>query len=356
MRVIFFTKYTDKGPSSRYRTFQFSRYFENFFNCKYYSFFDDDYISLINNNHKIKLSKYILFTFKRIYIIFFKVRKSDIIFIEYELIPYFPPFLEYFLYLKGVKFVLDFDDAIFHNYDNHSNFLAKQFFKNKIPVIAKISSYIISGSPYLTEYLKKYNCNISEIPTSIDFDIYQSKIKTKNFIPNEIVIGWIGSKTTSYNLLKLRDVFISLIEKFPNLQFHFCGFDNSLISEFSFNNSYFFNWSPEIEYDFLNSIDIGIMPLEDNLFNKGKCGFKLIQYMAVGKPTISFPFESNIKINHGNENKFASNTLEWSIVLTDMILNIEYYRSVGIKNIEIIKNEYSIQSNFSKYISIFNSL
>jgi len=273
------------------------------------------------------------------------------------LIPYFPPIFEYYLHYKKIKFIIDYDDAIFHNYDNNSNILIRKVFKNKIPYIVKLATHIITGSPYLTQILADYNNKISEIPTSIDINLYNNKYinKTVNN-SNNIIIGWIGSKTTSVNLIYIREALIDLTKKFPNIQFHFCGFDKALISEFTFKNCKFFEWTVENEFVFLNNVSIGIMPLENNLFNMGKCGFKLIQYMAMGKPTVSFPFPANLKINHNNGNLFARTSEEWYSTLSHMITHFDNYKLIGEKNRKIVEYEYSIQSNFHKYIAIIKNL
>ena len=96
------------------------------------------------------------------------------------------------------------------------------------------------------------------------------------------------------------------------------------------------------------------MPMEYNDFNNGKCGFKLIQYMACGVPTISTPLEANIKINRSGKNLHAANTEEWYTSLEKMILNKTWFREVvGTENSEIAAGFYSVESNTSAYIELF---
>ena len=98
------------------------------------------------------------------------------------------------------------------------------------------------------------------------------------------------------------------------------------------------------------------MPLFDQPFERGKCGFKLIQYMACGLPTISTPLESNLKINHNNGNLFATTEIEWYDAFQFVFHNKEYFKKVGELNRDIISKFYSIESNRIKYINIFNSI
>lgn len=98
------------------------------------------------------------------------------------------------------------------------------------------------------------------------------------------------------------------------------------------------------------------MPLGETLFNRGKCGFKLIQYMAMGKPTISSPLEANIKINRNNGNLFASSKSDWYESLTFMINHINYFNKIGDSNTEIIKKYYSIEENSKIMINLFKNI
>ena len=98
------------------------------------------------------------------------------------------------------------------------------------------------------------------------------------------------------------------------------------------------------------------MPLSETLFNKGKCGFKLIQYMAMGKPTISSPLDANIKINRDNGNLFASSKSDWYKSLTYMINNMDQFSKIGVSNTEIIKKYYSIEENSKIIIDIFKKI
>lgn len=353
-KIIFFTKYTQKGPSSRYRSYQYQYLIEKEFEVKYYPLFDDEYINNLFCNKKTNYLKLFKYYSSRIINVFKYLGTEKIVFIEYELLPYFPPILEYLLFKTNVRFFLDYDDAVFHNYDLNSNPIIKYFFKNKIPVVAKYADTIITGSPYLTKYLSRYNNNIVEIPTSISYQYYSNNRKKNN--GNKIVIGWLGSNTTTWNLLEIKDVIDKVVNENSNVIFRFCGFNNKYSSFFNSKNIEFIEWSSLNEIIFLNSISIGIMPLSETLFNKGKCGFKLIQYMAMGKPTISSPLDANIKINRDNGNLFASSKSDWYKSLTYMINNMDQFSKIGVSNTEIIKKYYSIEENSKIIIDIFKKI
>lgn len=353
--IVYFTKYTDKGPSSRYRSFQYKDILNKEFNIKYYPLFDDHYIDNLYNNKEINYFQILISYCSRIFQVLKYLRTDKIVFIEYELLPYFPPILEYLLYKTNVKIILDYDDAIFHNYDLHSKKIVRYLYGNKISSVVKYANTVITGSPYLSSYLNRFATNVIEIPTSINFDNYILSHNSDS-LKNDIIIGWIGSKSTSKNIINIIEV-IKIIHKLnPNIIFKLMGFDNNLKSQLNLPNVLFYNWSAEEELIFLKEIDLGIMPLEDTSFNRGKCGFKLIQYMAMGKPTLSTPLEANVKINRNNSNLFATNKEEWVECINKFISNESFYREVGLKNQKIVKEYYSVEANSICYINIFNQL
>ena len=353
--IIFFTKYTEKGPSSRYRSFQYKSFLESHFKIEYYPLFSDDYIQNLYANKKTNYYQIAIAYLSRIIQVIKHLGTNKLVVIEYELLPYLPPILEYLLFRTKVKFVLDYDDAIFHNYDLHTNKLVRNLFKNKITSIVSHAKLIITGSPYLSNYLIKFNSKIVEIPTSINYANYISKFQL-NTNKDYITIGWIGSKSTSVNIVNMLEVITRTYSLNPKIIFKFMGFDSNLKFQLDFPNVQFYNWSPKEEFIFLSDIDLGIMPLEDNPFNRGKCGFKLIQYMAMGKPTLSSPLEANVKINRDNNNLFATGIDEWVDCVSKFSSNLSFYREVGLKNQKIVEKYYSVEANSIHYINIFNQL
>jgi glycosyltransferase involved in cell wall biosynthesis len=353
--LVYFTKYTDKGPSSRYRSFQYKEILEKDFNIKYYPLFDDSYISNLYANKKINISKILISYFSRILHVLKYLGTDKIVIIEYELLPYFPSILEFLLYKTKVKIILDYDDAIFHNYDLNSKRIVRYLYGNKITSMVKYAHTVITGSPYLSSYMNRFATNIVEIPTSIKFANYTLDYKEES-MKNDIIIGWIGSKSTSKNIINIFEVIKIIYNIYPKIRFKLMGFDNNLKSKLNLPNIEFYNWSAQEELKFLKEIDLGIMPLDDTPFNRGKCGFKLIQYMAMGKPTLSTPLEANVKINRNNNNLFAANIQQWVEGIEKFISKDIFYKEVGLRNQKIVKDYYSVEANSIIYIKIFKQL
>lgn len=351
-RIIFFTKYTFAGASSRYRVFQYLPYFET----ENISFtvaplFGEEYINLLNKG-KISL-RFIFFSYLNRFLKLFTLPRYNIIYIEYELFPYLPPFFEYFLKFLGFKIVSDYDDAIFHNYDANKFWLIRFFLTNKIKSVMRLSNMVICGNPYLFNYAKFVNDKSFEIPTCIEFKKYSiTKISNKN---DKFIIGWIGSKTTSKNVLLIAKALKNFsLEYFCEIRL--IGFDEALLPKLGLSNVKSIKWNSEDEVTNIEKFTVGIMPLEDKLFEKGKCGFKLIQYMACGIPTISTPFEANVKINRNNNNLFAITEIDWFNCLKTVYENRDFYRRVGELNKQIVKKHYSVENNYTYYLNIFNNL
>ncbi|MFY8126733.1 MAG: glycosyltransferase [Chitinophagaceae bacterium] len=355
-RIIYFTKYTDAGPTSRYRVYQYKSYLENNgFNVTIKPLFPTQYILDLygkgKKNWLILLPKYI----QRFFQILF-LKNYDILYIEYELFPYAPIIFEKIALIGKKNIVIDYDDATFHTYDKSSHKLIRFLLGNKIYQLVKKASVVITGSPYLTEQLQKFNANIIEIPTSICFEKYQKENTAKNDISNTFNIGWLGSKNTSVNVLPLKQVFIELQKK-HSIELLLVGFDKNLLPQLNGVNYKYIQWNANTEVETIASFNVGIMPLEDKFFNYGKCGFKLIQYMACGVPTISTPLPANLKINRDNNNLFATSNDEWFASFEKMIEEKEYFKTiVGGKNKKIVEKYYCIETNSKLYLDCFNKV
>ena len=348
MKILFLPKYNELGPSSRYRIYQYLDSYEKagikvevspLFG---FYFFTDNKISKIG---------YTLYYFLRRAFKIIQVYKYDLVYIEYELFPYFPAIFEKLFSLLNVKYIVDYDDAIFHNYNASSNFFIKVLLSNKIDTVVRNASYVISGSPYLTHYICRINANCVEIPTSVSKVKYVQKPKSET---NAVfTIGWIGSRSTSVNVLKLIPAFVELRKKME-FQLNLIGFDQNESSKLSHLNVNFIKWDAKTELEEINKFDVGIMPLENTPFNRGKCGFKLVQYMGCSLPTIATPLEANVKINRNKKNLYAITTEDWVSAFEKVFHNQDYFKQVGLDNYNDFTNYYTLENNSETYIAVFN--
>ncbi len=357
MKIFFFPKYSEEGPSSRYRIYQYQKYFTKAgIFCEISPLMGKGYIKLLNNNMRPSVLKVVSWYVRRVLAIIFRSNSFDIIYIQAELFPYIPSSIAEF-WLKHVlkkKVIIDFDDAIFHRYDMHNNKVVRLLLAKKIPKVIKHADMVISGSPYLTKFCLNYNSRVKEIPTSLDVEEF---IMNSDTVKNEtFVVGWIGSSSTSKYLLSILDVFREFQTKYPSVLFRFIGFNAKFESHFEGINVEFIPWNEKTQEFYLRTFDVGIMPLDTSPWSKGKCGFKLIQYMAAQKPTISTPLDANLKIDRGVGNLFASNRIEWFSCLEDVFLNNERYKVIGRRNQEIVCKFYRTEKNARTLTEIFYNL
>ena len=351
MKILFLPKYNLDGPSSRYRTYQYINLFkEKDIVCTISSFYLKGYVRNLYHKKWLNIMLFPFCILRRIIITVFSFN-YDLVVIEKEAIPYFPPIVEKVLSIFGKKFILDYDDAVYYNYIYSNNKLVRRLFSNKIESIIKISFGVITGSPELTEYVKQFNANVIEIPTSVDIEKYNSPSSyiQKN---SPFVIGWIGSISTSRYIDSIQLGLNRFLEEVDDVEIHLIGYNGYLRDE----RIKVIKWTSDTEVENLYKMDVGIMPLIDTPFEHGKCGFKLIQYMACGKSTISTPFDANIKIDSGNGNLFALNDDEWFKCFMEVYNSPQKYKDIGCRNKQRVLEEYSIQSNVEKYVNFYHSI
>ena len=255
------------------------------------------------------------------------------------------------------KFIFDFDDPKFFD------------FPIKMKILTKLSSTVIVGSHYLADWAKIYNNNVYIIPTSVPFDIYSEYTK-QGFDKKEFInIGWIGIAPNHLENLK---IIIPVFEKL--LKNHF-KFQFTLIGAIS-NKSVYDLFRPLIvaglKIDFVDQLnwhlayaapssiknfDIGIMPLVDNDWNKGKCSFKAIEYMACAVPVvISDVGENKYLINHMQNGFLASSDDVWYNILQDLISKEDLRKKIGFAGQKTISENYTLAINAKKILDIIKKI
>lgn len=345
------------GPSSRYRSYAYHSFLkENGFIITVHPLFPNAYLPRFYKSGR-KSYMLTLFGYTRRFFQVHFLRDYHVINIEYELFPYLPFPLEKWLLRNKKHHVFDYDDAIFHNYDSSKNRWIRKWCGDKIYRLASLADVVITGSPYLTKVLSIYAQKTVEIPTSISLQQYvstQAAFVSKRD-KQDFRIGWIGSPSTSKFVVSIKDSLLQL-QQLYNIKLVLIGFYKKLETYLEGVDYVIHDWQQDTEITLLKTCDAGIMPLTQEPFVHGKCGFKLIQYMACGLPTLSTPVEANIKINHGGNNLFATSAYEWFSCLLVMIQNRNLYLETGAENVSVVEKFYSIEKNRYQYISLFESL
>jgi glycosyltransferase involved in cell wall biosynthesis len=282
----------------------------------------------------------------------------DIVFIQREAFMVGTVVFEKLFSYSRAKIIFDFDDSIWLNQVSQSSAPNKglRFLKKprKTADIIQLSDLVFAGNPYLAAYAERYNPSVVIVPTTIDTSVYQEDSSQRN--SNVITIGWSGSKTTidHFNLAlpALREV-EKRYEKKVKIK---------IIGDGNYNNHELKNyqaldWKGDEEVDQLNSFDIGIMPLPDDEWAKGKCGLKGLQYMALAVPTIMSPVGVNTEIiQHGINGFLASTTDEWITFISQLVEDADLRKRLGQAGKKTVVDHFSVEVWRDRYLQHFRRL
>lgn len=250
---------------------------------------------------------------------------------------------------KGVPMLFDFDDAIWVKDMSAGNrWLSFLKSSNKIQKILPLCSYVTAGNEYLADFARQYNENVFIVPSTIDCKKYYPMEKTSD----KVTIGWVGSHTTVKHFELVINVYRNLLKKYgEKIEFKVIGDPLYVNEELGIVGE---PWCNEKEVELFNSIDIGVMPLEEDAWTKGKCGMKGLLYMSVGKPAVMSAVGMNCNIvTHGVDGYVPVGEDEWFDVLSNLIDSEALRDKIGVKARETILNRYSVSSQKLHLLGIY---
>lgn len=347
MKILILSRYGSLGASSRVRFLQYIPYFESQgIDVTVKPLLSNAYIDALYKGNS-RRHEIIKGYFKRV-VTLLKVRDYDLVVIEKEVFPFMPAVVEYLFNILDIKYIVDYDDALFHNYDCHSNRLVRIILGKKIDSVMRSASVVIAGNNYIAEYAELAGAkNIEIIPTVVDTSRYQVKRKAHTKTP---IVGWIGTPHTSKYLHPLLPVFKSIKDDI-DVRFVAVGarpedFEEGLIEAWP--------WSEETEVSSIQQFDIGIMPLNDSPWERGKCGYKLIQCMACGVAVVASPVGVNCKIvEPGKTGKLPNSLKEWDIALRSLLdLSSKNISEMGNAGRIKVEELYSLQAQAPIFLKI----
>lgn len=289
--------------------------------------------------------------FRRVYDLF-RIRRYDIVYVFLWAAPFAPPLFEKLTRAFAKKMVYDIDDLVFLNPPSSSNPLIYYLRspKNHISLM-KAADHVITCTPYLDQFVRKYNQNTTDISSTINTDVYQPKTDYK--INEKPVIGWSGSHSTSKYLHLLDPVFQELAKKYPfrllvmgDADFRIDGVEVEAVA-----------WKEEYEVAVLSRFDIGVYPLPNEEWVLGKSGLKALQYMALGIPTIATDIGTIHRIIRHEENGFlVSSAEEWKQGILNLMQDQNLRESIGRKAAITVQSQYSVKANQKNYLRILDGL
>ena len=345
----------NRSPSQRYRFEQYLDYFkEKGFNCELSELISekDDTVFYGPGNY-LKKIQIILKSFVIRRKDLRRAKDFDLIFIQREALLIGSSFFEK-QFFKRDKVIFDFDDSIWL-LDTSPENKKFEFLKNpdKTKVNIQHAHAVIAGNLFLAAYANRFNKNTVVIPTTINTNHHFPKPKFRN--KGKIVIGWSGSISTIKHFELAIPVLKQLIQKYPDqLEIQVIGQNTYSYPNIEIISK---NWNAKTEADDLNCFDIGIMPLPDNEWVRGKCGLKGLSYMACGVATVMSGVGVNKEIiSHGKNGFLASNDEEWIEHLSLLIEDSDLRSSIGMSGRHTVVEKYSVEANKHCYLEVLNSL
>jgi glycosyltransferase involved in cell wall biosynthesis len=324
VKIKFITPNGIIGASSRYRVYQYIEYLEkDGYACEVYPFLPDNVYKQFKKGKNIRVILAVPWlVIKRLQLLY-KCKKNDILFIHRDIIPFGTMIIERLLKWKGCKIILDIDDAIYSNdiseISNRKNKLLYKFkYGKRFNTSIKLANIVICGNRFIDKYAQLYNRNTVIIPTVIDTNkvLYKPIKKDKD----KFKICWIGNPGNTDYVINILPG-IDKIAKDRNIKIILIGAKKI---EQKFNNIEIkvYPWDIKTEYELIRKCDIGIMPLNDSEWSKGKCGLKLLQYMSVGIPVIASNIGVNEDIVKEGKNGFLVNsnkTEQWAKTILNVV-------------------------------------
>ena len=319
-----------------------------------------DHSPLINDQSlasKYNHGKYPLFeiisSYAHRFLWIFKMRRYDVVWIEKEVFPWLPFWIEKIFLSFSKKFVLDFDDAVFHTYDKNRWVIIRFLLGNKLDRLIAASNMTVCGNNYLAARARVAGCNnVFIIPTVVNCERYPLHLfnqQPKNELPRVV---WIGSPSTVGYLHGLSNVLLSAFKVKPFV-LRVIGADfqlQGLMVEVC-------PWSESDEVRLIAESDVGLMPLTDSYWERGKCGYKLIQYMAVGLPVLASPVGINCEIVTPGFNGYLPRTdQEWVKSLLTLLNDTHKAQVMGLNGRSRVESDYCLQITAPKLCQLLISL
>ena len=334
----------EEGAGCRFRVAQYLPYLRDAgFDVTISSFYTPEFFRVVYRpgRHAYKAVTFLKLALKRLRELF-AIRHYDLVLLYREAIPLGPPLVEEFIAARGIPIVYDFDDAIFLPNVSEAN-KAFAFLKNpsRVARVLRLSEHVIAGNDYLADYARRHNSRVTVIPTSVDTDRFVPRASDVRTDERKPIVGWIGSPTTYPYLQSLSEVLREVATRQPfTLKVSGAGQPVRMagvkLTEVP--------WSLANEVSLFNTCDVGIYPLTDDEWSKGKCGFKAIQCMACGVPVVAAAVGVNREIIVDGVNSFlASTPAEWVEKLTRLLADQALRSQMAVAGRRTIEERYSLR-------------
>jgi len=353
MKILFLTPYPyNKAPSQRLK---FEQYYPHFvqegFEIHKSAFVSNNFWDIIyKKGYFFKKTFYSITGYLRRITVLFSVPKYDVVYIHLWVTPFGPPIFEWLVRKLAKKVIYDIDDLIYISYEKGILKLLKG--KTKPLYLIRHSDHVITCTPYLDEFVRKYNSNTTDISSTINSDTYRPVNEYSN--QERLTIGWSGSHSTSRFLYLLTDILKEIYKEIPfkllvmgDANFNIQGLEVEAVE-----------WTDGGEIPTLQKMDIGLYPLPLNdKWVLGKSGLKALQYMMLGIPVVATAIGANFRVIEDNVSGFLVTTQEeWKEKLILLLKDAELRAKIGRMARKKAETEFSIKETAPVYISILHKI
>jgi len=270
--------------------------------------------------------------------------------LEKELFPWLPAWVDELL-LPSAPFVLDIDDAIFHNYDEHESWWVRRTLGRKIDGLMARAAVVCAGNEYLADRARRAGAGeIALIPSAVDLNRYTVGEIHRRKRP---IVGWIGTPVTQGYLKLIAPALRDAVEQF-NARIVLVGANEEPKRWFPCEIR---GWRESNEADDILDFDVGVMPLPEAPWERGKCGYKLIQYMACARPVVASPVGVNERlVINGINGYLATGEASWLRALGELLMDADARAAMGRRGRQIVENGYCTAVTGPRYARVIRDL
>jgi glycosyltransferase involved in cell wall biosynthesis len=260
---------------------------------------------------------------------------------------------------QGIPWIYDIDDGI-HLAPalTPPRPLHRYWEPDQVHQMVRAATAVVVGNPYLARDFQPLNANVVQIPTSLDLTHYQ-RTQPLPEADDSVVLGWIGSLSSLPSLVALFPTLAELHRRRPQTRLRVITSPAASLPREPLGGMPLEHiaWSPDTEVDNLQQITIGLMPLQDTPFNRYKCGFKALQYMALGLPAVCSPVGVNREIiQQGHTGLLATDEREWVDALTTLIDDAPLRRQLGAAGRQRVERDFNLEHNARLWLKLFYQL
>ena len=332
--VLLLTRYERLGASSRIRFLQYLPFLEQQgFTFRVQPLLSNDYVRSLYGGPRVGIGNIVRAYGRRLWALQRRMR-YDVIWLEKEALPWLPTWAE-IARLQGLPYVVDYDDAWFHRYENH---WSSPLLGHKIDKVMQVAQTVVAGNDYLARRARQAGARKVEIvPTAIDLARYPEP-STAPPGPG-MTVGWIGIPLNAHYLSIVEPALRAAAAVTP-IKLHVVG--ATVPTELGGIPAESFPWTEDSEIARISAFDVGIMPLHDTPWERGKCAYKLLQVMAAGKPVIASPVGANVQVvQHGVNGFLANSAEEWGQAVRTLAGDPGLRQRMGAEARRTVEDRYS---------------